>query len=150
VSMLRRASEALMYLAFLAAALPFAWLGVGNLIFFNAHREALETRDAAVEVMSAVFAARITLIALAVAVPVALFFLAAGPRAVRISSTILVFAWLFYFFLALFFDAPPLASMARLYWDGAPFAVLALLPMLCAGFRAAVTNRRPAADSRRR
>jgi hypothetical protein len=147
---LRRACEALMYLAFLAAALPFTWLGVSNLFYFHAHREALETRDSAVEVLSVVLAARITLIALAVAVPIALFFLATGPRAARISSTLLASAWLLYFFLVLALDAPPFTSMARLYWDGIPFAVLAMLPMFCAGFSVAVRNRRPAVDSRRR
>ena len=67
-----------MYVAFSAAALPFAWLGLNDIVVFQSHPEMLESRDSAPVVMSVYWATRITLPALACAVLSALYFLIAG------------------------------------------------------------------------
>jgi hypothetical protein len=132
----RPAFEALMYLAFSAAALPMAWVGVSEVIYYHVHPDRLEVRDS-VQVVGLVFwAIEFMKPALGLATLAALYFLVAGPRAVRINSALLVFAWLLTFGLAFVLVTPTaFASMARLYWDAIPFVALALLPWLCAWVR---------------
>ena len=133
---IRPALEALMYLAFCAAALPFAWLGVTDLLYYRAHPDLLETRDAAPAVLAVVGALEITEYALGVAAILSLYFLIRGPRAVRISSAILVIAWILVPAFCLFFvPTTAFTSTARLVSDAAPFVALLLLPWACAGGR---------------
>ena len=132
VMSVRSTVEALMYLAFSAAALPMAWLGVSDILYYQAHPEMLESRDSAPVVMSVVWAVYIMLPALGAAVLLALCFLLGGPRAVRMSSLFLISAWILMFVLV---PSTAFASVARLYWDAVPFVVLAILPWLCAGVR---------------
>jgi hypothetical protein len=145
---LRPVVEALMYLAFFAAALPMAWLGVSEVIYYQAHPDMLEVRDSALIVPAVVWAVGLMKPALASASVMALYFLVAGPREVRINSAVLILAWVATFGLAFTFVTPTaFASMTRLYWDAIPFVALALLPWLCAGMRLASRrrNERPAA-----
>lgn len=128
--------EALMYLAFSAAALPMAWLGVTDLLYFHAHPEMLEVRDAASVVPAVFFAIKLMVPTLALAAVVALYFIVAGPRRERINSGVLVLAWVSMFPAAFILDTPtPFASMARLYWDTIPFFLLGLLPWPLAWLR---------------
>ena len=132
---MRGVFEALMYLAFSAAALPMAWMGVSEVIYFHAHPEQLQTRDSAFMVLSVTWGVQFMLSALIAGALMAVIFLIAGPRAVRLSSGVLASAWLLAFLTAALFKPPTFTSMARIYWDSTPFAVLALLPWICAGVR---------------
>lgn len=137
----RPAIEALMYLAFCAAALPMARLGLGELVHYRAHPEMLQERDSAPLVMSVTAAAGFIKIGLAVALPLAVYFLVTGPAPARVSSAVLISAWLSSFVLAMVIDAPSFSSTARLYWDAVPFVALAALPWLCAGLRVTMRSR---------
>ena len=135
---MRTALEALMYLAFSVAALPMAWLGVRDVLYYRAHLDQLAERDAALLVFAAMVALQIMAVACAVAAILAVYFLVRGPRAVRYSVAALVAAWIVALGLAFIFGrTTPFASMARLYWDAVPFAVLVLVPWVCAGVRLA-------------
>src|SRR5262245_47333821 len=136
---MRRALELLMYLAFSLAALPFAWLGVRNILYFRAHPEMLEVRDSALELFGVVAVVPFMGACLLVAAGLALCVLWIGPRAARINSSILVVAW-----VALFFSPETeFRSFARLYWEGLPFAALVVLPWICAGVRLGFRTKRP-------
>src|SRR5262245_54573573 len=89
---MRRVPEFLMYLAFSAAALAPALLGLRTLFYYRAHPEMLEVRDAAVEVLAVVGAAQVMGVCLLVAVLSALYVLIVGPRAARINIIILLVA----------------------------------------------------------
>ena len=139
---MRPALEAVMYLAFSAAALPMAWLGVSEVIYYHGHPDMLQVRDSAQVVPSVIWAIQLMKPALALAAVAALYFLIAGPRSARVSGAVLVFAWLLTFTLAWAFVTPTaFASMARLYWDAVPFVLLVLLPWLCAWVRFARLRR---------
>ena len=134
--MMRTALETVMYLAFSAAALPMAWLGVSEILYYRAHPEMLESRDSALLVFAAMSALQIMSVALALAVILAVYFLVRGPRALRYIIAVLVAAWLLAFVLGLIFTpSTPFASMARLYGEAAPFVALFLIPWVCAGVR---------------
>jgi len=138
---MRPALEALMYLAFSAAALPMAWLGVSDVLYYQSHPEMLQSRDSAPVVLAAVWAAEIMKPALGLAAVLAFYLLITGPRAVRYSSAALIIAWVMAFTIAqLFVTSTPFASVARLYWDAVPFVALSILPWLCAGVRLARMN----------
>ncbi|MGH9868990.1 MAG: hypothetical protein ACREAA_12595 [Candidatus Polarisedimenticolia bacterium] len=136
---MRRALEFLMYLAFSAAALPFAWLGVNDILYYRAHPDMLEVMDSAPEVLGVMAAIWVMGPALAAGAVLALYFLIAGPRAARVSSAVLTGMWLVPF---LAIPATPARSFARLYWDGLPFVALSVLPWVCAGVRLANHDRR--------
>ena len=138
---MRSVLEALMYVAFFAAALPFAWLDVHEVLYYQAHPERLSSRDSALLVFAAMTAIRIMTPALGVAVLLALYFLVSGPRAARVSAAVLVVAWLLRFSFAYWRTPPPFASMARIYWEAVPSTVLSLLPWICAGVRLARRSR---------
>src|SRR5262245_38803009 len=123
---LRSVLEALMYLAFCAAAVPFAWQGMSELLYYRSHPEMLQTRDAATMVMGVVAALDITKPLLLLAVLLALFFLVRGPRAARFSSAGLLIAWILTIALGAF-AKPGFVSVERLSWDAIPFVVLLLL-----------------------
>lgn len=130
-----------MYLAFCAAALPMAWLGVSELLYYQAHPEMLQSRDSAPIVFAAVWAVEIMKLALGLGAILVLYFVVTGPRAVRYSSSALAIAWILTPALALFFvAATPFSSMARLYGDAVPFVALFLLPWVCGGVRFALRN----------
>ena len=135
---MRIALEALMYLAFSVAALPMAWLGVSEVLFYRSHPDQLADRDAALLVFAAMGGLRIMTVALALAAILAVYFLLKGPRAVRHGIAALVAAWVLAFGLSLLFTpSTPLASMARLYWDAVPSTALVVVPWICAGVRLA-------------
>lgn len=126
---MRRTLGVLMYAAFSLAALPFAWLGLRDLLYFRAHPEMLEARDAAVELGAALIVVKIMTAVLLVAGVLALCVLVLGPPAARLNGMILVAAWVAVFF------APdtPFNSFRRLYWEALSFAALVVLPWICAG-----------------
>ena len=137
---MRRALEFLMYLAFSAAALPYAWFGLSDILYYRAHPQMLEVRDSAPEVLGVVAAWPLVGTALAVGGVLALYFLATGPRSARVSSVVLLTAWLAPFLLI---PQTPFRSFARLYWDGLPFMGLLVLPWICGGLGLAMRSRNP-------
>jgi hypothetical protein len=133
---MRRALEPLMYVAFSVAALPLAWLGLSQLLYYRAHPEMLEVRDAALEVGAVLIALPFVGVALLIALGLAAFVFRFGPFIARVNGVILVIAWVAAFF------APETAfrSFARLYWEALPFAALVALPWVCAAVRLAFTK----------
>src|SRR5262245_7537524 len=85
--------EALMYVAFSAAALPLAWLGVSDVLYYRAHPEMFQYSDSAPSVFAVVGAVQLMKLGLGLAAILALYFFVRGPRAVRYSSCALVIAW---------------------------------------------------------
>src|SRR5262245_9509850 len=141
---MRSALEALMYSAFCAAALPMAAQALSDLLYYRAHHDMLQSRDAAPEVFAAVWAVEIMKPALGLAAILALYFLVTGLLAVGFSSSALVIAWILTPAFGRFVGtSTPFASTARLYWDAVPFATLCLLPWVCGGIRFARRNARP-------
>jgi hypothetical protein len=135
---MQRALEFMMYVAFSAAALPFAWLGLSNVFYYRAHPEMLEVRDAALEVGAILVALPFVGVALLIAVGLVLYVLRVGPLAVRVNGIILIIAWVAAFF-------PPetaFRSFPRLYWEALPFAALVALPWICAAVRLTFRTKR--------
>lgn len=139
---IRLVLEASMYLAFFAAALPSAWFGTNELLYYHAYPERLESRDSAPLVFAAMAAIQIMEYALAAAGLLALFFLVKGPRAVRYSIAAVVTGWILVFLGLMFAPPTPFASMARLWLDAIPFVALSLLPLACASVRWALRKPR--------
>ena len=132
---MRSALEVLMYLAFSAAALPFAWLGVNEALYYHAHPKMLQSRDSALLVLAAVMAIDVMKATLCLAALLAVYFLASGPRDLRFIASALAMAWLATFASALVPRPQPINSMVGMYWDAATFVTLSILPWICAGIR---------------
>ena len=132
---LRAALEGLMYLAFFIAPLPFAWLGVNELLFYRAHPDWLQDRDAAPMVLPVLMAMKVMLPAQVLAVLLALYFLITGPRGARLGSSALVVAWVLIMALCSIVPPGPFNSFFRLYWDAVPWVALSVFPWVCAGLR---------------
>ena len=127
-----RRTELLMYGAFSLAALPLAWIGFRDILYYRSHPEMLEVRDAALEVWGAMAVLPFVGVGLLAAAGLALYVLRVGPLGARINSVILLIAW-----CAAAFSTPetPFRSFARLYWEALPFAALVALPWVCAARR---------------
>ena len=133
-----RRTELLMYGAFSLAALPLAWLGLRDILYYRAHPEMLEVRDAALEVWGAMAVLPLVGVGLVAAAGLALYVLRVGPLAARIDSGILVIAWV----AAFYTPETAFRSFARLYWEAVPFAALVALPWVCAARRLAFGTKR--------
>lgn len=135
---MRRALEFSMYLAFSAAALTPAWVGLGTLSYYRAHPEMLEVRDAALEVGAVLVAMPVAGIVLLIAIGLAIFIARVGTLGSRINIIVIVTAWV----AAFFTRDTAFRSFARLNWEALPFAALVLVPWFCAAARFAFRTKR--------
>ncbi len=133
---MRTVAEGFMYLAFTVAALPFAYLGLTTLNFYQAHPELLPSRDAGPEMFGALGGGLVMLGPLLIGGIMALYFLLVGPAELRVMSGTLMGAWV----LSVSMNpvrGTDFRSFERLYADAYPFVAMALLPTTCAVARLA-------------
>src|SRR5262245_16851547 len=130
---MRKVSELVMYGAFAAAALPTLWLDVQNVLYFRAHPEMLEERDSSLEAMAVAGFLPVMAVFFAAGCVLALYFLATGPRAARVSIAVLAVVYVAILMLT---PRTPFASFARVYLDGACSLAFFALPLVCAAWRA--------------
>lgn len=140
ITMDSRILEMAAYVLFAIAALPFAWVGVNDLIYFVANTQALEERDSALEVFRVVMLSRFSLLFLGTACLVSLYPLVAGPNRARVSLLIL-----FGIFAAVVIANPavPFNSMRRILWDAISMSVLLLTPLVLLAIRFREGKRAP-------
>nr|CAP48014.1 putative integron gene cassette protein [uncultured bacterium] len=128
---MRKTAEVLMYAAFAMAALPFAYIGVSDFLYFRAHPDALAGRDTAFQVVEIMAIFPFIRASLVIGCLFALYFVIMGPRILRIIGLVLIASW------PLLFLVPPtlVQSSARLYCDGLPWVGLVMLPCACGVIR---------------
>lgn len=135
-----RLFEMTAYVLFAIGALPFAWIGVSDFIYFVANAQALEERDSTIEVFRAVMASRFSLLFIGGACLVSLFPLAVGPNRARVYLLIL-----FGIFAAVVIANPgfPFNSMRRILWDAISMSMLFLAPLILLAIRFRERKGRP-------
>ena len=124
-----------MYLMFSTAAAPLAWVSLQNISYINANPDFLaQGDDRAID--DGFVASVLAIPPLFIAVCMGLFFIIAGPRALRVAAATILLGWSAVVASALLMHDPfPSPSVAAVYMDAAPRFALMLGPILCGVFR---------------